>query len=614
MKLRITIIALLSLLFGSCNYLDIVPDECPTEESAFKDRNAAERYLYSCYSYIPSLRDGTNSLDLFTSDEVITPYEHETFAAFPKGNYNASKPVISYWNTLFGGIRQCYILLENIDKTPDLLIEEKLNYKAEAKFLIAYYHFLLIRSYGPSIIVKELPNIYASRDQFPDRRPYDECVDFIAALFDEAAAELPIKYTSESYYGRATKLAAKAIKARMLLYAASPLFNGGGQNGGSFYGNLVNKDGTKLVSTIYDKEKWKKAAAACLEAIQLAEANRIALYKYKGNQPEPANPVENQLRYTFIDKTTSEVIWADTRQEGYYSFQNKSTPQDRGIGSAWNGLSPTLFMVEQFYTKNGLPMDKDPEFDYQNRYSIATIPNTSLTTLKENLDREPRFNAWIAYHNGPYEIVRGDNRIITVKFRLTDDQGIKGLGVAEPRVNNYSPSGYLNKKGVVPQYDQLNSGLIQYPWPVVRLAELYLNYAEALIEYGNSGDFATAREYINKVRVRAGIPTVEEAWAKVPGANIDDQATLRSIVRQERTIELYLENHRFWDVRRWMVADKYLGSKPMGMNIYGNTDDEFFKPTVIEVQRLFRTPANYLMPIPQGDINNNEKLVQNPGY
>lgn len=613
---KILSLTILTLLLGSCSYLDIVPDERPTEKDAFKDRYAAERFLYSCYSFIPTLRDGTGSLDLFTADEVVTAFEHETFAGFPKGNYTASNPIISYWNTLFGGIRQCYILLQNVDNTPDLAVEDKLGYKAEAKFLIAYYHFLLIRSYGPSIIIKELPDINTSPANFPARSSYDDCVGFVGNLLDEAAAELPLKYVSDANYGRATKIAAKAIKARMLLYAASPLFNGGGQNGTSFYNGFVNKDGTQLISTTYDKNKWKKAADACLEAINLAEANGFRLYTYNAaqNQPQPADPIENQIRYTFIDRQSKEIIWADTRQEGYYSFQNKSTPQASGIGNAWNGVAPTLFMLEQFYTVNGLPIDKDPSFDYANRYSISTIPGTTKTTLKENLNREPRFNAWIAYHNGPYEIVRGSNRVITTKFRLKDDQGIQGLSATKPRTNNYSPTGYLNKKGVVPQYEQASSGLIQYAWPVIRLAELYLNYAEALIENGDPGDFATAREYINRVRIRAGIPTIENAWALVPGANINDQETLRSIVRQERTIELYLENHRFWDVRRWMVADKFLGNKIYGMNIYGETDANFFKKTEVVVQRQFRTPANYLMPLPLQDLNNNEKLVQNPGY
>lgn len=129
-----------AFLFQACSYLDVVPDETPDEKDAFQNPTMAERYLYSCYSFLPNPRHETASLDLMTADEVVTPWEHETFANFPKGNYNASEPVISYWNTLFGGIRRCYILLENIDAVPNMTEANLRIYKGEAKFLIAYYH------------------------------------------------------------------------------------------------------------------------------------------------------------------------------------------------------------------------------------------------------------------------------------------------------------------------------------------------------------------------------------------------------------------------------------------------------------------------------------------
>ena len=124
-----------AFLFQACSYLDVVPDETPDEKDAFQNPTMAERYLYSCYSFLPNPRHETASLDLMTADEVVTPWEHETFANFPKGNYNASEPVISYWNTLFGGIRRCYILLENIDAVPNMTEANLRIYKGEAKEL-----------------------------------------------------------------------------------------------------------------------------------------------------------------------------------------------------------------------------------------------------------------------------------------------------------------------------------------------------------------------------------------------------------------------------------------------------------------------------------------------
>lgn len=201
-----------------------------------------------------------------------------------------------------------------------------------------------------------------------------------------------------------------------------------------------------IIPVSYDKEKWKKAADACLDAIQAAEAAGFSLYKNSTfNSALPSNPVEKDLRLTFIDRNNREVIWGETRQEGYYQLQNKSTPFTDGSG-AWNGVAPTLSIMDQFYTVNGLPIDKDPNFDYQGRYFIVAGPLGN--TLKYNLGRELRFNAWIAYHNSTYEIVRGGANSIVAQFRKNDNCGIKA------RSNNYAPTGYLNKKGVAPTYAQ----------------------------------------------------------------------------------------------------------------------------------------------------------------
>lgn len=588
---------------GCSKFLDVVPDERPTEADAFNDIYAAENFLYSCYAPLPNPRNSINAIDLMTSDEVVTAFEHETFAQFPKGQFTASNPVISYWATLYKGIRQCYILIENVDSTPGLSEENKKLYKAEAKFLIGYYHFLLARMYGPVIIQDGVADIEMPPAEYPKRNTYDEVIDFVVSKLDEAAAELPVKHSSTSAFGRATSVVAKAVKSRMLLYAASPLFNGGGEGGTSFYTDFKDKDGVQLIPTTYNPEKWKRAADAAKEAISAAEAAGYELYTYNEsvNSEYPLDPVEKDLRFTFVDKNSSEVIWADTRREGVYMFQNKSTPFVQG--NAWNGVAPTLTMVESFYTENGLPIDKDPEFDYEDRYEIAEGPNG--TTLSLNLHREPRFDAWISYHNSYYEVIRGSSKQILMRYRRDDNGGIGG------RSNNYSPTGYLNKKGVSPLLVQQQLTVTEhYPWPVIRLAELYLNYAEALIEYGQ--DFNTAKQYIDKVRTRAGIPTVDAAWASIGGAN--DKETLRQIVRQERTIELYLENHRFWDVRRWVIAEETLGVKAKGMNIQGATDEEFFQVTEVVFPRAFRSPAFYLLPIPIGEINKNENLVPNPGY
>ena len=191
-----------AFLFQACSYLDVVPDETPDEKDAFQNPTMAERYLYSCYSFLPNPRHETASLDLMTADEVVTPWEHETFANFPKGNYNASEPVISYWNTLFGGIRRCYILLENIDAVPNMTEANLRIYKGEAKFLIAYYHFLLLKNYGPIPLIKGVMSIDMDKAWFASRydrgdadyvncaMEKDEYLAFVDAL--KSAEEAPV--------------------------------------------------------------------------------------------------------------------------------------------------------------------------------------------------------------------------------------------------------------------------------------------------------------------------------------------------------------------------------------------------------------------------------------
>ncbi len=632
----LTVFVLWAMTFSSCDYLDIVPDEIPTEEDAFKDTQALLRYLYSCYGYIPNPRHQTESLDLFTADEVISGAAHETFTHFPEGNYSASTPVISYWNTLFTGIRQCYLLLDNIEMVPGVTQEEIKNYSAEATFLIAYYHFLLLRSYGPIMIIDRLPDINMPVSQYPGRKPYDECVQWIADKFDEAIAIglEPYQYSDTRFYGRATALAAKAIKSRILLYAASPLFNGQTALDATSDATLLNQayaefknngSNEQLISTTYSSEKWQKAATAAKAAIEDAESVGYAL-AYEGDvreeidiMPYPDNAVERRLRMTIINNQSREIIWADTRSDDLnYGLQNKSAPTivDQPKSGAWNCIAPTLTMVELFYTSNGLPIDKDPDWNtlkggYDGRYGYSAQENGNGTTLNLNQNREPRFEAWIAYHNSYYEYnSKGDYRIKTL-FRAKDQQGTK------ERNTNYSPTGYLNKKGVHPLNSkgaESGGSTKNYPWSVIRLAELYLNYAEALIEVGGTENLSTAADYIDKVRLRAGIPTIEASWSIVDPSAKTKKDVMREIVRQERSVELYMENHRFWDVRRWMLGTKYFNASVRGMNILGATNAVFFQVKEINALRLFVAPKNYLMPMPLSDLNKNQKLVQNPGY
>ncbi len=634
----LVLLALACSTVSSCNYLDIVPAETAKFEDTYADRNKGREFLYSCYSYLPNPQSGSSSLDLMTGDEVITAFEHETFAHFPKGTYSASDPKISYWNTFFEGLRQCYTFLNLIDQLPnDTTPEEKRDYKGQVKFLIAYYHYQLALCYGPIIIIDKEPDLGMKPEDYPGRTPYDECVKWICNMFDEAAKDLPARRDKDEEFGLATKTAAKAFKAKLLMFAASPLFNGNKE----FYADFKDKDGVQLMPLEYDANKWEKAKTAYEEAIKIAEEAGFYLYNndhYRITSNAAPIGVTRTMRTLMLDwdGRNPEVIFADPRDPGAYSVQNKSYPYVKG-GNAWNGVSPTWAMLNRFYTKNGLPWDKDPETKALNPLSQREVLDTESDyakpgkkTIEFNLNREPRFYAWIGFQGGYYEISQGEEGVYSSGITdLGQRQGAGGaiydyrrvvLSFFKPKAqgrgdrdNDYSPGGYLNKKGCDPTIEVKKGGsqYRHYPWPIIRLADLYLAYAECCVE---SNDLVKAKEYLNKVRERAGIPTVEDAW-KLAGVNDLSQDQLRDIVRQERQIEFYLENQNFWDMRRWLLAEKYFNVKAQGMDIEkANSREGFFNLTTIKFERKFESPKNYLLPLPLSDLQKNVKLVQNPGY
>lgn len=624
----------LTLGFTSCNFLDVVPDEQVSVEDTKSDRNAGIYYLYSCYSYLPKIH-ATGSLELLTGDEVITAFDHEDFSHFPKGTFSASEPRKSYWNDLFLGIRKCYDFLDIIDGLPSQTTSdvEKAEYKAQAKFLIGFYHYYLIRSYGPVILVKEAPQTNTPLSAYPQRQPLDECIEWVASILNEAAEGLPERQAQQSRYGLATKPAAKALRAKLLLYAASPLFNGTADKAPIFGETLKGKNQEHLMPTQYDPNKWVKAKEALKEAIEIARAAGHELYSREdymltdlnANQ-HPARGVARKMRSLFVDFSTGanpEYILADSRPEGTYDLQPKSYPKGDNVEYGYNGISPTWAMLNRFYTKNGLPWSVDPETKDKQPLSVETISSDHATYAKVgaetsafNLNREPRFYSWVGFHNGYYEILNGSDNLypssyMPQKGQLLLDFLFNGRqGYKTTYTGNYSRGGYLNKKFTDPSIQMRKTYGIKrdVPFPLIRLADLYLMYAEALVE---TGDLDEAKTYLNYVRQRAGIPNVEVSWQNIATL---DQAKLREIVRQERMIEFYLEGQNFWDMRRWLMAEQVFNVKPKGMNINGATLQEFSQLTEIQVERRFINPMHYLMPIPITEINANPNLVQNPQY
>jgi hypothetical protein len=618
------------LLLSSCDYLDIVPDNVATIDNAFTMRSTAEKYLFTCYSYLPEEGNPRNNPAFVAGDEFWFHYP-TTLSGWPiaRNNQNVVNPAMNFWDgteggmPLFRAIRDCNIFLENIGKVPDIEETERNRWIGEVKFLKAYFHFYLLRMYGPIPLVREnLPISAGVQEVQVERRPADECFGYIVELLDEAAPHLPeVIARASSEAGRITLPIAVAMKARVLLLAASPLFNGNAD-----YEGFTNKDGTPLFSTVYDAQKWERAKTACREAIDLCHQLGHELYYHTQSAVQypglsDITKTKLNIRNSFTEKWNREIIWGNTTAMGL-SIQADAMP--RGLdpsklnsGATRGFLAPTLKIAEMFYTENGLPINEDITWDYEGRYNskTATIDDKyylkpNYETVAFNFDREPRFYADLGFDGVAWF---GNGRI--------DDnnpwymEAKKGQPQAMINVTMYSVTGYWPKKlvNIHSAFSGSNSiAWTAYPWPMIRLADLYLMYAEATNEYDGPND--DVYYYLNAIRSRAGIPTVEDAWSNysLEPSKYTTKEGLREIIHRERLIELAFEGHRYWDLRRWKKAAPVISGPVKAWNISQSDAPSYHQEQVLFNQQF--NSRDYFWPIRELETIVNKKLVQNPGW
>jgi hypothetical protein len=619
----------------ACNkYLDIIPDNVATIDNAFTRRNEAEKFLFTCYSYMPKSADPTGNPGLSAADEwsLIWPTVdnalNPSFYNIARGNQGIVDPYGNFWDgtqskqPLFQAIRDCNIFLEDIDRVPDMLESEKARWVAEVKVLKAYYIFYLVRMYGPIPLPRTNLPISASEDEVKVYRdPVDSCFDYMVSLIDEAREDLPEIITDEAAeLGRITKPIALSLKAKMLVTAASPFFNGN-----TDYNNFKDNRGTVLFNQQVDPAKWQKAVSACKEAVDLCQSVGLHLYYYQQNVAQyelsPETYTKMSIRSSFTEKWNPEIIWANT-QSMASSIQTNSIP--RGLDPATldntnprGQIAPPLKIVSQFYTKNGLPITDDPSWNYAERFSLRVGTEAEkydigqgYTTAQINFDREPRFYADLGFDGGVWY---GQGKYDDTKSFVLQ---AKAGQAASQHVNfAYSTTGYWVKKYVHYQ-DVINSTTLtiqSYPWPEMRLADLYLLYAESLNE-ANKTPTAATYQYLDSVRLRAGIPTAEDSWKNYSNnpTKYTTQQGLREIIHQERLIELAFEGQRLWDLNRWKESIRTLNGAISGWDIEQSDAVAYYREKLIFNQTF--TLKNYLWPIRDADITVNRNLVQNPGW
>jgi hypothetical protein len=633
-KATMLVTAALAMGISSCKkHLDIIPDNVPTIEHVFKLRNEAEKYLFTCYSYLPRNGDGRENPGFMAGDEMWLPEEatdhwHPLFR-IARGEQNKDAPLFSVWSIgqQWRAIRHCNIFLENmkdLTKVPDISLGERERWIGEVEFLKAYYHFNMLRMYGPIPIVQvNLGDDADITGLYSKRMPVDSCVDFISRLLDTAYQKLPPIIADENNeLGRITQSVVLAVKAKLWAMAASPLFNGNPD-----YASFKDKQGKALFSTNIDISKWEKARDAALAAIQFAEANGHGLYEYGPDFLGLTDTTKRQLsiRNAVTGRWSREHVWANS--QSYFANEDMCMPPTErsstgGVSTVRFDLkgvwAPPIKIAKMFYTQNGVPIEEDKTLNFSDYEQIRTATShernyiePNFRTARLNFDREPRFYASLGFDGGVWYMKDGtgngsDRNTFFVRAKNSERAGLGHF-------TNWNETGYFIKKLV--HWESTSNARVgwrRYPWPEIRLADLYLLYAEALNEVEPAS--ANAIQYVDKIRRRAGLKGVVESWTNYStnSSKFSTQSGLREIIHQERLIELAFEGHRFWDLRRWKKAYDELNKDITGWNI-ASKNDTYYKERLVFSQR-FIAPRDYFWPIGNFEIRRNPQMVENPGW
>ena len=633
MKLKY-IIPIVFIFFCSCSdYLDKEADTELTMDMVFADKTRMEGMLAYAYSGIPDPSWGylsSTGWSVFGDDWTPSErWQQWGWDAIPKitGNWNtASSWAGNYWGGLPKCIRTANILRENVVPIDNTTVDEKeVEYiKAECRFLQAYYYNLFLHCYG---VCPFQPDYIASTNGSTDELltgpvPYDEIVDWCDNEMLEASKVLPATYSKAIKYGRITSIMCLAARARMLLFAASPLVNGN-----SDYASFTDNDGVPLFNSTYDETKWTRALEAHKLLIEKAHEAGHELYKMYNDD----GTIDAFASTAWVHART----YADGNKEILFARPQNQTELDKHTspyGAGGNGgLGMTQSLVDAFFMKNGLPAILGYQGDDKTKPIINTqsgyvesgfsteddVRNTDnwnwydgtesvaakAGTFNMYVNREPRFYNAILW-NERYYI--WDNRDVDF-YKYGKD-------------NNYThdapQNGYMGLKRKHPNSDSKNDSYPYRPGIVYRLAEAYLSYCEILNEV-RPGD-QEILTYLNLIRERAGIPqystTQADGYVKV---NLNDQDEMRKLIRRERRVELCGEGIRYDDLRRWKEAESTLNGDFYGMNFSGTekSDDAtnsnaFFVRT--QYQKRVYYKKYYWFPIFQDEIDKNPNLIQSP--
>lgn len=670
------------ILFSSCSdYLDSDKyfEDRITINKVFTSKQRSQQWLAYAFSFLKNenadvvgKEKDTNSFtfadDMYYGDRDVNYDSKEwnelSYNTFMQGQYNEDN-FNQAWTMCYKGIYQASVFINNIDMNTEMTDKERLDYKGQARFVRAYYYWLLLRRYGPvPIVPNEGIDYTQSYEQIAiPRNSYEEVVDYISNEMIQAAKEIQYTKRDGENCARPTKGACLATRALALIYSASPLANG---NNDTYAKSLVDDKGKELLNSTYKEEKWAKAAAACKDVMELGVYD---LYHASFNTTEavgdpktivPADstcsfaqntwpkgwknidpfksyrvlfsgdiaPEDNtELIFSRIDQNATEI------NHSMKSFARHSMPRDFG---GWNTHGLTQKMVDAYYMNDGSDCPgKDRELNGGN----GTERLTGFTTLQDYrqgkykplaanvslqyANREPRFYASVGYNGSVWEYLSDPEP--THHNRQTFYYRGSGNGYNNSQFylrTGISVKKYVNQTDVPDREDYRN--IKDKAEPAIRYADILLLYAEALNELEGTYSIASwdknttytiqrnieeIQKGIHPIRIRGGVPDYDTQI-------YSNKNLLRDKIKRERMIEFMGEGKRYFDLRRWKDAPKELNQQIYGCNIMmdANHKSEFHQIIPINNLRMTFSDRMYFWPIRHSELKHNSRLTQNPGW
>ena len=677
-----------ALTFTSCDdYFDDVPDNATSLEAVFANRGQSLKWLSNIYTYIPDntnvrYNSRTNGCWPMASIEGYLPWDHIVANNIILGTlYPSTDFVKTQWTEYYRGIQYANIYLANIDKNSAMLADEREWSKAEVHALRAYFYFNLVKEFGPVPLIGD--KVYSVdtplEDMMLPRNTLDECWDYIIAELKAALDGGKLKSTfgedgsvDSQYKGNLTQEAVEGILAEVYLYRASYLFNGD-----PYYQTMANKDGTKLFPQSKDMQKWKDARDAAKRIIDSGKF-KLVLRDQSGklvDDVKKADPYKSCF-YSAIGRVDNEemIFLRTNANNDSYILKPRHTGISGNVDRGAGAYSIPLQFIDLFFMSNGKRIDDVeqkpisqvttfkaddpvyPVYDTQNLTSkdkdgndIAMNARNSLSTtkyvdrfssynyftpgsgkgiMKQFYCREPRFYLAVTFQNRRWDYDQANTYYTDMSFN--------GNSGSDGKTHDYPIFGTIVRKLFWEKESNIDGAVM------LRLGEVYLNYAEACAQLGENKE---ALKYVNLIRSRAGINEyalnrAEEGTkdarnkGKIYVGDLEhNQELLLKVIYRERLIELSYESKHYFDVRRWGVADMAEGDgwvyptwhkggeggDMIGFNVNNEGSDaekanslNFYKR--VKTQHRIFTKRMSLFPIPQEEVNRDKQIVQNEGW